>query len=131
MTAHYPHMSNHFTYICHLNSSTDMAQTKTPIQPTVELANGNKVIDFTPNNTRQSAIVDLSVLLQLVSYLPVASFARIREEMMARIDNANNITEYVNVLAAELAFHQSVNLIQDYTPEPVAGDYVKEPEYPQ
>ncbi len=74
---------------------------------------GQQVLVLTPDYERPLAIVDLAVIKRLSSYLPKANLYDIRSAFIDTLNNANDISEYVNVIAEELAFHKSVNLINE------------------
>lgn len=74
---------------------------------------GQQVLVLTPDYQRPSAIVDLEVIQRLASYLPKANLDDIRSIFITTLHLANNISEYVDVVAEELAFHKSVNLINE------------------
>lgn len=74
---------------------------------------GQQVLVLTPDYQRPLALVDLAVIKRLSSYLPKANLYDIRSTFINELNNANDISEYVNVIAEELAFHKSVNLINE------------------
>lgn len=86
--------------------------------PTTIEVNGKRAIVLVPELVEHLAIVDLNVIKRLAALLPQASLSSIKEEMKMRITAARTMEDYVAVLQDELSFHQSVNMIREYTPEP-------------
>jgi hypothetical protein len=77
--------------------------------------NGKQVIDFTPDNTREIALVDLKVLKRLTEqFLTTKSFDKVRHSLRERIMMADNLETLVERCEDFAAFHRSVNLIQSY-----------------
>ena len=76
--------------------------------------NGKQVIDFTPDNAREIALVDLKVLRRLTAMLDVSSFSSIRHSLRGQIMEAENLETLVETCEDFAAFHRSVNLIQSY-----------------
>ncbi len=74
---------------------------------------GQQVLVLTPDYQRPLAIVDLAVIKRLASYLPKADIFDIRSAFIDKLNNTYSIKEYVDVIAEELAFHKSVNLIDE------------------
>ena len=74
---------------------------------------GQQVLVLTPDYQRPSAIVDLAVIKRLASYLPKANVREIIDTFKSNLENAYNIEAYVQMLEEELAFHKSVNLINE------------------
>jgi hypothetical protein len=78
--------------------------------------NGAQVADLTHNNNqRPLALVDLEVLGKLTDLLETADLYSIKRALKSLIDDANDIEKYVSILDAEVAFHKTVNLIQEVT----------------
>lgn len=97
----------------------------------VALPNGKEapVLVANLNESIDLVIVSKNVLSYLTKLLPKAS---VRNIIMAHVGNCNNlkykegatIEEFVDILRAELEFHTSVNIIQEYIgstakPEPI------------
>lgn len=76
--------------------------------------NGKQVIDFTPDNARELALVDLQVLRRLTDMLGKDSFSNIRHSLRQNIMAADNLETLVQVTEDFAAFHRSVNLIQSF-----------------
>ena len=74
---------------------------------------GQQVLVLTPDYERPLAIVDLAVIKRLASYLPKANLYDIRMAFISELQNVDSISEYVKVIEEELAFHKSVNLINE------------------
>lgn len=83
--------------------------------PTIKLVDGNEAVSFVPELTGKLAIVHLSVLQLLIANLNKANFEFIKVEFADRIRNTFDLPEMVSVAKAEVAFHETVNLIQQYT----------------
>ena len=77
--------------------------------------NGEQVADLTPNHERPLALVDLEVLGKLTDLLKTTDLFSVKRAFRSLINDTNSIEEYVNVLDAEVAFHKTVNLIQEVT----------------
>jgi len=76
---------------------------------------GAQVMDLTPDYERPLALVDLDVLKKLTSMLNNGNFASIISDFKMMIDNCHTMEAYVKCLSEELAFHTTVNLIQEVT----------------
>ena len=76
--------------------------------------NGKQVIDFTPDNARELALVDLQVLRRLTDMLGTESFSNIRHSLRQNIMAADNLETLVQVTEDFAAFHRSVNLIRSF-----------------
>jgi len=81
--------------------------------------NGAQVMDLTPDYERPLALVDLDVLKKLTKLLPSANLHSIVENHVEVVRNAPTMEVFANVLAEELAFHQTVNLIKEVTADEV------------
>ena len=62
---------------------------------------GEQVMDLTPDYERPLALVDLDVL------------KRLTQGMISNLRDVQSIKEYVATLSEELAFHTTVNLINE------------------
>lgn len=71
-----------------------------------------QVAVLTPEETRPLAVVDLEVLKRLAMLLPGADFDTIKQETMDKLFATKGLEEMVEVMENEVAFHNSVNLIQ-------------------
>jgi len=76
--------------------------------------NGKQVIDFTPDNAREIALVDLKVLRRLTEQFQTRSFEKIRHSLREQIMMTDNLETLVERCEDFAAFHRSVNLIQSY-----------------
>ena len=74
---------------------------------------GAQVMDLTPDYERPLALVDLDVLKRLTKLLPTASIYGITRSMISSLRGVHSIEEYVAMLSEELAFHTTVNLINE------------------
>ena len=74
---------------------------------------GEQVMDLTPDYERPLALVDLDVLKRLTKLLPTANIYDIKHDMMSKLSDVQSIEEYVVILSEELAFHTTVNLINE------------------
>jgi hypothetical protein len=77
--------------------------------------NGAQVADLTPSHERPLALVDLEVLGKLTDLLKTADLFSIKRALKILIDDTNSIEKYVSILDSEVAFHKTVNLIQEVT----------------
>lgn len=75
---------------------------------------GKIVINFSPKDARQLALVDLKVLQRLTKMLGTSSFDKIRHELRTNIMEATNLEQLVTITEDFAAFHKSVNLISIY-----------------
>jgi hypothetical protein len=76
--------------------------------------NGKQVIDFTPGDARAMALVDLEVLKRLTNMLDKVSFTDTRHSLREKIMGTNDLSNLVSVCEGFVAFHKSVNLIQEF-----------------
>jgi hypothetical protein len=76
--------------------------------------NGKQVIDFTPDNAREIALVDLKVLRRLTEQFKTSSFEKIRHSLREQIMMTDNLETLVEACEDFAAFHRSVNLVQSY-----------------
>jgi hypothetical protein len=76
--------------------------------------NGKQVIDFTPDNAIEIALVDLKVLKRLTEQFKTSSFDKIRHSLREQIMMTDNLETLVERCEDFAAFHRSVNLIQSY-----------------
>ena len=76
--------------------------------------NGKQVIDFTPDNAREVALVDLKVLKRLTEKLTSMSVDKIRHSLREQIMSTDDLNSLVEICEDFAAFHRSVNLIQSY-----------------
>lgn len=76
--------------------------------------NGKQVLDFTPDNARELALVDLKVLRRLTDMLGSESFSNIRHSLRESIMKTDNLETLVQVTEDFAAFHRSVNLIKSF-----------------
>ena len=74
---------------------------------------GEQVMDLTPDYERPLALVDLDVLKRLTKLLPTANIYDVTQGMISKLRDAQSIKEYVAILSKELAFHTTVNLINE------------------
>tara|TARA_R100001463_G_scaffold136264_2_gene201201 strand:- start:58 stop:375 length:318 start_codon:yes stop_codon:yes gene_type:complete len=89
--------------------------------------NGAQVMDLTPNHERPLALVDLDVLKKLSALLPSASIRQIKQDFRESLRDVTTMKEYVAMLSKELAFHSTVNLINEIDKEQVCPrDYPEE-----
>ena len=77
--------------------------------------NGKQVIDFTPDNAREIALVDLKVLKRLTEQFKTSSFDRIRHSLRETIMATTDLDSLVEKCEDFAAFHRSVNLIQKFS----------------
>lgn len=86
---------------------------KTPINQVISV-NGEEMINLSPDlNDRKKAIVDLAVIKRLAKLLPKADARDIISNMRERLRDIYTLEDYVEILKDEVAFHESVNLINE------------------
>ena len=92
--------------------------------------NGKQVIDFTPDNAREIALVDLKVLKRLTEQFKTSSFDRIRHSLRETIMATTDLDTLVEKCEDFAAFHRSVNLIQKFSFELTSDmESCEEPKY--
>jgi hypothetical protein len=84
----------------------------------VEFKN-NQVIDLTLDYNRQLALVDITVLKKLTALLPMSDFGAIRHNFREQIMNTSNLEQLVQASEDFIAFHRTVNLINEVNVEDV------------
>lgn len=84
--------------------------------------NGAQVMDLTPDLDRPLALVDLDVLIKLTSNLGRANAYKIQRDLISDIrnvdttsrdDSKESLQELVHICSEFMAFHRTVNLIQE------------------
>lgn len=75
--------------------------------------NGQQVVDLTPNYERPLALVDMDVLHRLTALLPKADLYEIKRGLKVKISAARSIEDMIDMWEDFIAFHKSVNLIQE------------------
>lgn len=83
--------------------------------------NGVQVMDLTPDLNRKLALVDLDVLMRLTSDLSRTNAYKIKNNLISDIRNVDTarddakeaLQEMVHICAEFVAFHKTVNLIQE------------------
>ena len=92
---------------------------------------GKKVINLTPDFDRRLALVDLQVLNRLTEHLPVQDIAYFKINLKKNITNSHSLKEMVEICEDFVAFHKTVNLIQEVClncPEEFADQDIEEDE---
>lgn len=104
----------------HTKPADKSDKTKQPNVITIE-QNGVKkeIISFVPEITEQMALVDLNVLKRITSYLPKVDFFDIKHKVIDQLRATEKLEDFVDIMADEVAFHRSVNLITTYNPEQI------------
>ena len=91
------------------------------IQNTVQTVtvNGREVLDFSKNTPNQCAILPLSVVKRLATFLNDTNLDDIKRRMIRSInaDLTNDMQSYLNILQEEIDFHNTVGAIADYEGE--------------
>ncbi len=91
----------------------------------INIGNGRTAISFVPEDSKELAIVHLSVIKKLAELLPIANEIQIIEGLKQRLSNSQNMGEYgpgrsledaITVCNEFTAFHETVNLIRAYEP---------------
>ena len=81
--------------------------------------NGNQVMDLTPDMNRALALVDLDVLIKLTSYLGKSNVYEVKRDLLyllRQVDSnggKESLQALVNIASEFVAFHNTVNLIQE------------------
>lgn len=75
--------------------------------------NGSEVINLLPENARQGALVDMSTLKRLTDLLPEQSFYGVKQNVSNLILQTQSVEEMCDVMADELAFQHTVNVINE------------------
>jgi len=75
--------------------------------------NGQQVVDLTPDYERALALVDMDVLHRLTALLPKADLYEIKRGLKVKISAARSIEDMIDMWEDFIAFHKSVNLIQE------------------
>lgn len=74
---------------------------------------GQQVVDLTPDYKRALALVDLEVINRLTKLLPKADLYEIKRGLKVKISAARSIEDMIDMWEDFIAFHRSVNLIQE------------------
>jgi len=82
---------------------------------TIQLENGKTAISFIADDNSPLAIVHLSVIQRLTRLLRKKNFSEIQGDIIDRITLSLNLKDLIEIMHDEVAFHQSVNLIQEYS----------------
>lgn len=77
----------------------------------IKLPNGQEVLNLTPTLDGQLALVHLAVVKRLVELLPKVNFESYKYDFCEGLYTINNLETFVGIMADEVAFHQTVNLI--------------------
>ena len=85
----------------------------------LDIGNGRTAISFVPEDSKELAIVHLSTIRRLSANLKKVPLQFIKDNLKDAIDMSRNLEEVCSVMSEELAFHESINLIEKYEPEPV------------
>ena len=75
--------------------------------------NGQQVVDLTPDYEIALALVDMDVLHRLTALLPKADLHEIKRGLKVKISAARSIEDMIDMWEDFIAFHKSVNLIQE------------------
>lgn len=78
-----------------------------------------EVLMFTPQLNGQLAVVHLSVLHKLTDLLPKASLDTIKYRITNEIHKCSTIEEILGLMAAEIAFQETVNCIRKVNAEEI------------
>lgn len=91
---------------------------------TITLPNGQgEAVMLVSNPSKQLGIVDVATIKRLAAHLKYANLAGIREQFIEMLNGANDINEYVEVIAEEYNFQTTVNLLSELGEEEV--EYVR------
>lgn len=99
---------------------------------TIKLPNGCTAVDFTPKDSKDKAIVHLSVLKKLTKLLPLASEREIINELIDELHRCSYaegaypkgtaLKQAIETCNEFTAFHVTVNLIEHYDPNTTEKD---------
>lgn len=89
---------------------------------TIKLSNGRTAVSFAPQDSKELAIVPLSVAKRMVKHLPRVPFDRIREDLIEEISSCDNSDQLRLTLNTFMEFDHVVNMIDRYDPSVVPGD---------
>lgn len=95
--------------------------------------NGVKLVDFTPQDNEPKGIVHIATIKRLAALLPKANAYAIICELMDQLHTHRTVAEtnpngeevlngVVHTCAEFINFHETVNLIREYKPEPAQLD---------
>ncbi len=77
----------------------------------IVLPNGQEVLNLTPTLEGQLAIVHLAVIQRLAKLLPTTNFENYKFDFLEGLSRVQDLPTFVGVMADEVAFHNTVNLI--------------------
>lgn len=78
---------------------------------------GETVISFVPDGTEKLAIIPLAILQRLADLLPKTNLEQYKTIACDAIGRSKDLKTIVTFYEQEVSFHNSVNLIQEYTAE--------------
>ncbi len=88
----------------------------------ITLPNGRQAISFVPEDSKDLGIVHISTIKRLAALLPKANPKEIVGELIDRLSGMRDPSSCLAEAIAECneftAFHETVNLIREYKPEP-------------
>ena len=88
------------------------------IQNTIQTVtvNGREVLDFSKNTPNQCAILPLSVVKRLATFLNDTNLDDIKRRMVRSIkaDLTNDMQSYLNILQEEIDFHTTITALMEY-----------------
>jgi thiamine monophosphate synthase len=95
---------------------------------TVELPNGRTAVSFVPEDSKDLAIVHIATIKRLAALLQTAHPMAIIQEFIKELtaicskhDVDFPLRDAVEIAEDFVNFHKTINLIQEYKPEPVYG----------
>ncbi len=102
-----------------MNETTSYTNPETGKEEKFIDVNGAQVIDLTPDYNRPLALVDLDVLIKLTSTLGKSNAYNVKRNLineLREVDTDNgkeSLQALVNIASEFVAFHKTVNLIQE------------------
>jgi hypothetical protein len=89
---------------------------------TIQLPNGRTAISFVPEDSKELAIVPLSVIQRLAKDLPNAPLSSHKHQLKEQILASSTLEDMVQICESFVDFHRTVNLIAEYKPAPLPDE---------
>ena len=102
-----------------MNETTSYTNPETGVIEKFIDVNGSQVMDLTPDYNRPLALVDLDVFIKLTSTLGKSNAYNVKRNLISELrevdtDNGKeSLQALVNIASEFVAFHKTVNLIQE------------------
>ena len=103
-----------------MSKTTSYANPETGKEEKFIDVNGAQVMDLTPDYDRPLALVDLDVLVKITSHLGKGNARSIKQGLISELREVecydkDCLQSLVNIASEFVAFHKTVNLIQEIT----------------